>query len=1494
MFESRPLKFFSTVTKDDFKAFATLFAGRGVAVFANDLSQDAELRALVRKHAGMAVVDASLSGAHLPSLIDERPWLDGVFEAGHDTPHAGFVDQWIPSCLLGGDGTTELLASLRKEGRATHVVEPESLTALVPHADVVDSVSSSLWRRVTKAGRFLAFDYAFAGGVHVPTLTSFPWPGTDDQSTLTAARELQDWSSVAKRLGLADAQDETVAVAVSLDAVDRFVDAVRRFRPSVLRALLSDEPEDVRKSFYVAKRETAETRSGSDRELPSIALGDVVSSYAKSIVLRSPAVSIVGSVATQGESRNDLDFLVHGPFDEATRKAIEVRLGRALPPAISRRAQFHDESLGGPISDHCHVYDLALVPRKDANVTVRMAKGEPLHDSPHGPRKGVIQVHTRGRSAHIDFRVPVGDALVGWTLFAQRPGEAPATDTVDGARTLYSSFSPTRGNRFFKPIAGGAKLRAEPKKRHPKEWLDVEGEVFGEGEVGATSEQKGVVVAVARPQVELGLQTTDFAEYFLSGDKAWRGPLYFRRLVGGDSAEPVWVAWLGASALPSVLGRRAVEAGTMPPVGQSALPSALAVVTPQEFRYWNAKTPAEARRIRDALVASKFFTEANVRLVDGVPRRVVTKVFLDEPEAPELWEDPWGEPGTIWGGVEKIEKRGKRLFGAPTSKAQLAPRLVKLIPEHKTYVEPFCCTASVLFAKPRSQKEVLGDLDADVVHALKSCRDITKERLAKLRAMNWVGSDAQHRKLRHGATPKGDLERLYRFLYIKRFGYFGIGRGFDHSAAGKDKSSSVDRIEELSPRLKGVDIRQTDYEALVTKHDSPSTFFFFDPPYDKGRGTLGAFGQADDTTFDEERFVKVLKTIRGKFLVTYGTHGKLAQLAKDAGFRVRQFRSRSFTGRITGAGKKRWLTQVMISNYDPSKTATFEGEVEKDEVEKGVAIWGSPAEKRRVAEKLIQMFPKHNRYVEPFAGSATVFFTKDPVGFEILNDADKEIAEAFRLVKSATAQDLEAIGRLEWRSSKEVFDEVKKLKAKTNVEKLYRFMYLTHFSYKNDRRSFNAGHMGGVSKIAARASVFQARLRNAKICNEDATRIIDEYDSGSTFFFFDPPYAGYDAGVGEKSFDEDAFAERLKKIKGKFLLTYGSKGRLRQLVKEAGFFEKRLVTDRHIRNARGASPGSSLAQFIITNYDPSKVERHAPAETSKADDFTVDCGFDRGALFDPRPIDAAKGASERHRAAGRGPLLRAHKCSYAVDFPKTGKTNGPQCKAPATKAIIWADGRAFVPVCEKHVEPGMAMLRKKNGSWAEIVGTRKLPKDDEQGVAWWHSKNRGKGWHKKNYPSLYKSDGETDFAPDAALEKAGAGRITLFKTDEERYVLGVVLEPTDGKDGAELKPDSQKDIYSKSEVRQAAHRFMEEFRNVGLMHRTLVNGRVKILESFVVPEGTGGFKLTDPDGVVQKVQEGTWLLGLRIADDALWEQVKSGALGGLSIGGSARRVPSRT
>ena len=130
--------------------------------------------------------------------------------------------------------------------------------------------------------------------------------------------------------------------------------------------------------------------------------------------------------------------------------------------------------------------------------------------------------------------------------------------------------------------------------------------------------------------------------------------------------------------------------------------------------------------------------------------------------------------------------------------------------------------------------------------------------------------------------------------------------------------------------------------------------------------------------------------------------------------------------------------------------------------------------------------------------------------------------------------------------------------------------------------------------------------------------------------------------------------------------------------------------------------------------------------------------------------------------------------------------------------------------------------------------------------------------------------------PNAALLTKTAVIKDVGEVGEERFIMGVVLEPDE--------VDSQGDTILSDEVRQAAHGYMADYGNVGLQHQTFVNGKVKILESYICPVDCtiGG----------QLVKAGSWLMAFRILDDTIWEAVKSGLLTGLSIGGLGTRVPA--
>jgi hypothetical protein len=142
-----------------------------------------------------------------------------------------------------------------------------------------------------------------------------------------------------------------------------------------------------------------------------------------------------------------------------------------------------------------------------------------------------------------------------------------------------------------------------------------------------------------------------------------------------------------------------------------------------------------------------------------------------------------------------------------------------------------------------------------------------------------------------------------------------------------------------------------------------------------------------------------------------------------------------------------------------------------------------------------------------------------------------------------------------------------------------------------------------------------------------------------------------------------------------------------------------------------------------------------------------------------------------------------------------------------------------------------------------------------------------------------------------AVAKADAAEPAPAEPAEERFILGLVLEPNDGTDGP-YKPDTQGDIYSAGAIRDAAHNWMEQHGDVDLNHswRALGKASVRVLESYLAP-----CAFTIGEGAdAYEVVKGTWLLGLRVADDRLWADVKAGKIGAYSIGGTATRTPAES
>jgi len=586
----------------------------------------------------------------------------------------------------------------------------------------------------------------------------------------------------------------------------------------------------------------------------------------------------------------------------------------------------------------------------------------------------------------------------------------------------------------------------------------------------------------------------------------------------------------------------------------------------------------------------------------------------------------------------------KGIWGSPMGKTRIADRIAAELPEHRVYVEPFAGGAQVLFAKEPSEVEVVSDLDPEIAFAFKFAKSITPDQLERLRRKKWVGDKEHFKKLVDAGVPEDDLERFYRFAYLSRFSFNKLRRGTMPDKNVGASSRFVERLERHAPRLKKVRVRCADYEKVIDEFDDPDTFFFLDPPYaGYDADTRVGAGHKD---WDEERFAKVLRRIKGKFLCTYGTRGS-GDLFD--GFVVRRWRHTSGVGTSQGNGPRQGVT-LIATNYDPEKAARAQATVEK-------TIWGSPAGKKRLADRLAGLLPAHKTYVEPFAGSAAVLFAKEPAAVEVLNDADPEIAEAYRIIKRLKPEQLARLRKMTWTGDEATFKRLFDARPKDEVEKLHRFLYVTHFSYGKLRgRSFSPSGDGIEAATVDRIEKFGPRLKNVRIHSGDYERVVRKYDGKDTTFYLDPPYPGYNVDVGEADFDEERFLALLKSIKGKFLVTYGTRGELPTRFEEEGFRVKRIRPSRTIGSMRGVGGPKVLTTLLVSNYD--LVEKHL-AE-ALGDDWVLDEEIDKR-----QPFGTFGGSF--HYAKRIVPLIPEHD-TYVEPF--AGAAAVLYAKEPSAKEVI--------------------------------------------------------------------------------------------------------------------------------------------------------------------------------------------------------------------------------
>lgn len=208
----------------------------------------------------------------------------------------------------------------------------------------------------------------------------------------------------------------------------------------------------------------------------------------------------------------------------------------------------------------------------------------------------------------------------------------------------------------------------------------------------------------------------------------------------------------------------------------------------------------------------------------------------------------------------------RTLLNYPGAKWGMAKEIVALMPKHRSYLEPFFGSGTVLFNKPPSPIETVNDIDGDIVNFFRVLRE-QPEKLSAFIAMTpysrEVFNDAHENR---GDT---DFERAYKFAIRSKMGHgFKTYQktGFKIDVQARENSYAVNCWNRLpgdlihaAERLKGVQIEQQPALDLIRKFNYDNVLIYADPPY--LLSTRGGKQYRHEMT--EEDHVQLLGALKG-------------------------------------------------------------------------------------------------------------------------------------------------------------------------------------------------------------------------------------------------------------------------------------------------------------------------------------------------------------------------------------------------------------------------------------------------------------------------------------------------------------------------------------------------------------------------------------------------------------------------------------------------------
>lgn len=249
-------------------------------------------------------------------------------------------------------------------------------------------------------------------------------------------------------------------------------------------------------------------------------------------------------------------------------------------------------------------------------------------------------------------------------------------------------------------------------------------------------------------------------------------------------------------------------------------------------------------------------------------------------------------------------------------KQKLASTILKLIPAHTLYCEPFVGGAAIFFAKAPSKVEVINDVNKEMINFYKAVQN------------DYVGLEKEIKISLHSR----DLHRKANVIYANPDMFTEIKRawavwimasqsfasmldgswGYDiakNTTTSKISNKRASFTEDYAIRLQNVQIECADALRIIKARDTKDAFFYCDPPYYNSD-----MGHYDGYSIEDyEALLKCLSKVKGKFLLSSYPSPILKEYAKNQGWQQVEIQQV-----VSAAGKgvkRKPKTEVLTANY---------------------------------------------------------------------------------------------------------------------------------------------------------------------------------------------------------------------------------------------------------------------------------------------------------------------------------------------------------------------------------------------------------------------------------------------------------------------------------------------------------------------------------------------------------------------------------------------------